>query len=487
MNSIVYQNPYVIEDHFLFGLDTPLNPQLIIGKGTILCCSGWCFHRDLTIKNIFFLFPDTVQEVLYRGIYRDDIARTFAEIYEANRNLLFSGFWIPIPFEKIASDQKIHIIIKVILGNDEQIVIQLPNLLLVSSEPLNEQQNPKKEIQNWLSRNERDDTTVPRVLICLATYDPNRELFIRQISSIQDQSYPNWKCLINDDCSDSETFTWICDLIKDDDRFFIRRNEKNVGFYYNFERLLALAPPVDFIALSDQDDYWHREKLERLVREFDNDTTLVYSDMRIVRKDGSIVADSYWNSRNNYYQELDYLILVNTITGAASIFRYSLVEYLLPFPCKFDNSYHDHWIGCMANTLGEIRYIDEPLYDYLQHESNVLGQSSFAPTKRRQKILLFFQLLLDLRIKTLVYYQKEFFNDGIEAMIIAQTIRMRVRSLQRKKRASIDTFLFPKRKSRGIFLLFLKTVLNQKTTGNAELYLLKEYWADKLLRYRIFR
>ena len=175
------------------------------------------------------------------------------------------------------------------------------------------------------------------------------------------------------------------------------------------------------------------------------------------------------------------------VSCAASLFRYSLVDYLLPFPCKFDHSYHDHWIGCMANALGEIRYVDEPLYDYFQHESNVLGQSSFAATTRLHKMSLFFQLLLDMREKKLIFYQKEFFHDGIKAMVLAQIIQMRVRSLRRKKRSNIETFLFPKRKSWGILLLFLKTVLNQKTTGNAELYLLKEYWADKLLRCEIFR
>jgi len=424
-----------------------------------------------------------VFEVQYREIYRDDIARR----YKGNdnyRNSLYSGFWTYLPLEEIDRTKSVHICFKVILGNDETIRIPLPDLQLVPSDPA---PDLKRQIHDWLLITKKNDTTFPRVLICLATYNPDRDLFIRQISSLQDQSYPHWNCLISDDCSDTDTFRWICDRVKGDPRFFVCRNQENLGFYHNFERLLTLAPPVDFIALSDQDDYWYPGKLERLLNECDSSTMLVYSDMRIVRRDGSIVADSFWDSRKNYYQELDYLILVNTITGAASLFRYSLVDYLLPFPCKFDHSYHDHWIGCMANALGEIRYVDEPLYDYFQHESNVLGQSSFAATTRLHKMSLFFQLLLDMREKKLIFYQKEFFHDGIKAMVLAQIIQMRVRSLRRKKRSNIETFLFPKRKSWGILLLFLKTVLNQKTTGNAELYLLKEYWADKLLRCEIFR
>ena len=68
------------------------------------------------------------------------------------------------------------------------------------------------------------------------------------------------------------------------------------GFYSNFERALALAPDCDYLALSDQDDRWRPDKLERLLAGIGN-AELAYSDARIVRPDGTVVEPSYWSVR----------------------------------------------------------------------------------------------------------------------------------------------------------------------------------------------
>ena len=50
--------------------------------------------------------------------------------------------------------------------------------------------------------------------------------------------------------------------IAGDSRFHLHRNRENLGFYHNFEAVLADVPPeAEFVALSDQDDVWHPDKL----------------------------------------------------------------------------------------------------------------------------------------------------------------------------------------------------------------------------------
>ena len=39
------------------------------------------------------------------------------------------------------------------------------------------------------------------------------------------------------------------------------------------------------------------------------------------------------------------------------------------------NAFHDHWLAVVALALGEIAYVDEPLYDYVQHGGTVIGHS----------------------------------------------------------------------------------------------------------------
>ena len=55
------------------------------------------------------------------------------------------------------------------------------------------------------------------------------------------------------------------------------------------------------------------------------------------------------------------------MTGAASLLRRELLDHALPFPPAQFAHFHDHWIALVALSLGEIAFVDEPLYDYVQH------------------------------------------------------------------------------------------------------------------------
>jgi glycosyltransferase involved in cell wall biosynthesis len=223
---------------------------------------------------------------------------------------------------------------------------------------------------------QRSQDNAPLVAICLATYNPPPQLFRRQIESIINQTHRNWVCVISDDASQPESLAEIENVIRSDNRFILSVSPERLGFYHNFERCLSMVPAqADFIALSDQDDFWYPNKLSALLSHFGPETTLVYSDMRIVTAQGELIADTYWQLRRNNHTNLASLLLANTVTGAASIFRRRLLSYILPFPPRVGELYHDHWIAGVALTLGNIAYVATPLYDYLQHSGNVIGHN----------------------------------------------------------------------------------------------------------------
>src|SRR5262249_34547809 len=140
----------------------------------------------------------------------------------------------------------------------------------------------------------------PAIAICMTTYNPALDLFARQLQSIRDQTNQDWICLISDDCSQPRIFEEIVRLVGADPRFHVRQNQSRLGFYHNFEHCLALVPAgVEFIALSDHDDCWHPNKLDSLLAAFDDQTTLVYSDMNIVDQTGKQLATTYWTNRRN--------------------------------------------------------------------------------------------------------------------------------------------------------------------------------------------
>ena len=162
-------------------------------------------------------------------------------------------------------------------------------------------------------------------------------------------------------------------LLAGDARFVLSRSPARLGFYRNFERALSLAPAgARNVAMADQDDAWHPDKLATLVAEL-GDARLVYSDARIVGADGRRVADTYWGLRRNNHTDMAALLITNSVTGAASLFPRALLDDALPFPPAQFAHFHDHWIALCARATGAIRYVDRPLYDYVQHGDAFVG------------------------------------------------------------------------------------------------------------------
>lgn len=214
------------------------------------------------------------------------------------------------------------------------------------------------------------------VAICMATHDPPPELFRRQVESLLAQTHRDWICLISDDASGPEGLATLRDAVGADPRFVVSRSSRRVGAYENFHRALAMVPAeVAHVALSDQDDRWYPDKLEALIAGL-GDANLVFSDMRVTRSDGAILAETYWSRRLPNHGNFASLLLGNSVTGAASLFRRRLLDDVLPFPPRVGNLYHDHWIALVARALGRIAYVPRPLYDYVQHPEAALGHDA---------------------------------------------------------------------------------------------------------------
>jgi glycosyltransferase involved in cell wall biosynthesis len=221
------------------------------------------------------------------------------------------------------------------------------------------------------------------IAVCMATFDPDPELLDRQLASLRAQTDTGWICVISDDCSARDRFHALREAVGSDERFLITRSEERIGFYRNFERALEQVPPeASLIALCDQDDRWHPEKLSVLRRSL-GPATLVYSDQRLVRADGEILRPTLWQGRANNHTSLASMLVANTVTGAAALFRREVAERALPFPDAPGIEFHDHWLALVALACGELRYVDRPLYDYVQHSAAVLGQ--VVETSRRAK------------------------------------------------------------------------------------------------------
>jgi glycosyltransferase involved in cell wall biosynthesis len=214
------------------------------------------------------------------------------------------------------------------------------------------------------------------IAICMATFEPDMELFRAQIDSLRSQSDTGWLCLISDDHSGLERFNEITEALAGDRRFVISRADRRLGFYRNFERALELVPAdAELVALCDQDDRWFPEKLE-VLRGALGTAVMVYSDQRLVDADGRVRRETLWEGRRNNHTNLASLLIANSATGAATLFRREVTELALPFPDSPGWQFHDHWLALVALASGDVAYVDRPLYDYVQHAGAIFGDVS---------------------------------------------------------------------------------------------------------------
>jgi glycosyltransferase involved in cell wall biosynthesis len=214
----------------------------------------------------------------------------------------------------------------------------------------------------------------PEIAICMATFNPDPALFAQQVASIRNQDRAGWTCVVCDDGSDTEPLAAIRAELGDDERFELHAFDQRLGFYRNFERALGLVPErARLIAFCDQDDRWYPEKLDVLDGALRSGANLAYSDMRIVGADGAPISNTYWNKRRNNSTDLLSLLIANTVSGTACMFRRELLAYALPFPVQAAGAFHDRWIALVALALGELAYVDAPLLDYVQHDGAAIG------------------------------------------------------------------------------------------------------------------
>ncbi|PSL55410.1 methyltransferase family protein [Saccharothrix carnea] len=336
------------DDRLWFAVDVPA--EVTVGRGQVVDLEGWATHADLPVRHVEVVADGRTFRAT-TGHPRPDVAAAIGG--EPN-----SGFRARVPVRE--GTVPLELVVTLVDGTALRRELPAVRGLRRAVEPVD---------VSWPADG-------PRVAICLATYRAPRRHFAEQVESIRAQTHANWVCLISDDGSDAEGLAVLRDVVGDDPRFVVVEHDENVGFYRNFERALSLVPvDADLVALSDQDDLWDADKLAVLVSRFaDPAVQLAYCDMRLVDDAGEVVARSVWSDRANQSTDLEQLLLLNTVTGAASMVRADLVrERVLPLPPGTLSAYHDQWIAACALSVGKISFVDRALHSYRQHGANVTG------------------------------------------------------------------------------------------------------------------
>jgi glycosyltransferase involved in cell wall biosynthesis len=238
-----------------------------------------------------------------------------------------------------------------------------------------------------------------KMSVALCTY--NGAKYLReQLDSIAEQTRLPDELVICDDCSMDNTVE-VVESFRLKSSFTVRlfQNSENLGSTKNFEKAIALCTG-DIIALCDQDDTWHSEKLKRFEETFSAkpNVGMVFSDLEIVDENLRPLGYRAWQStyfssrRRRLFSKrsaLNVLLKHNVVTGCAMAFRATLRNIILPIPTltAATEVHHDYWIALIVGAVSGVALIETPLVKYRQHSNQQLGLAPPALIDETQRVI----------------------------------------------------------------------------------------------------
>ena len=304
------------------------------------------------------------------------------------------------------------------------------------------------------------------VSIALCTY--NGDAYLKQqLDSIINQSYPEIELIVVDDCSTDNTLNILKEYSARYSFIKLFINPQNLGYIRNFEKAMSLCNG-DFIALSDQDDIWDLNKIEKQVKAIGNNL-LIYHDSEFVDQNGESLS-LYMSDIMNLYRgdQPEVFLFFNCISGHSVLMKKELRNELLPFPEAY---FHDWWMGYVGTNLGSIDFIEESLVKYRQHQkadTNILKRKRDNTLKNPISASIKFEQKL-LWIKSCVNYPKNKNPEFIKKLYAEF----------KKNKEEYFSFGLLKLIYRNRDLLFS---INKKNVFSKLNFVLKELWGGKIRR-----
>lgn len=228
------------------------------------------------------------------------------------------------------------------------------------------------------------------ISVCLASY--NGEKYIReQIVSILKQLSDEDELIISDDGSSDDTIEIIQSF--GDSRIKLIWNSDKKGIVGNFENALNNASG-DYIFLSDQDDIWKENKVEKVLG-YLTECDLVVHDAELIDGNGCFLGRNYYSILHHYTSFLANL-WKSRFLGCCMAFTKEVKNECLPIPSRLRS--HDYWIGMYTLAKHKVCFVPDILLMYRRHENNVSSSSEKSKNtfyyKIRKRLTIVIEIFL---------------------------------------------------------------------------------------------
>jgi glycosyltransferase involved in cell wall biosynthesis len=248
----------------------------------------------------------------------------------------------------------------------------------------------------------------PTIAFVIPTF--NVESFIEEcLQSVKDQTYENFTCVIVDDCSIDGTVKLIENFIKDDPRFILEVNEKNIGSSLTRQKGYKLVR-ADYIYFIDADDYIMKNMLEAFmdtVKDFRYDMVChnrINFGAQALRDGNEMVERLPLFSKQYLFEQ----IILQFHCTVNRFYKYELLEKIeFPEQSYCEDTYINTQAIYFAKSFG---YMDKILYFYRFNINSITHQESQVAIlkKKKERLIIFHKTKLFLQ--SVNCYDKEIFR-----------------------------------------------------------------------------
>ncbi len=219
-------------------------------------------------------------------------------------------------------------------------------------------------------------TATQHVTIALCTYN-GAPYLTEQLTSYLDQTHENWSLWVSDDGSTDGTWDILRAFRRQHGQTHDVRLIKGPGkgACQNFLSLLCHPEfPHGYVALSDQDDVWFRDKHSRALGVIGDDRqkAVLYGaqsihtgpDLHPIGRSRVPVTDPHFCNA----------IVQNIVSGHSAVLSPEALRTVRNFGAPADVPFHDWWIyQVISGTGGRVLIDDRAVLNYRQHAANVIG------------------------------------------------------------------------------------------------------------------